>query len=106
MRSPAMKNKLANNNQDIARPSPRDRRLVGHGVNDHPKIRAIFDRFAMEEVSLNYTASGGKGSPAKELVIPTPIIDSSCPHARSNERQRPLKGRRCLRAEKRTLARL
>jgi DNA adenine methylase len=40
-------------------------------INDVPEIRATFAGFQMEEVDLLYTVSGGKGRPAKELVIET-----------------------------------
>lgn len=38
-------------------------------INDVPEIREIFGRFAMEEVQLQYTISGGNGRPARELII-------------------------------------
>lgn len=38
-------------------------------INDVPEIRSIFARFAIEEVQLTYSVSGGVGSKAKELII-------------------------------------
>ena len=41
-------------------------------INDVPEIRAAFAGFRMEEMSLNYTVGGGKGRPARELIISGP----------------------------------
>jgi len=38
-------------------------------INDRPEIREAFARFAIEEVALTYSVGGGKGTPAKELII-------------------------------------
>ena len=38
-------------------------------INDRPEIREAFKAFRLEEVSLTYSVGGGKGTPAKELVI-------------------------------------
>ncbi|TIW26160.1 MAG: DNA adenine methylase [Mesorhizobium sp.] len=38
-------------------------------INDVPEIRRAFRGFAMEEASLLYSISGGKGQPARELII-------------------------------------
>lgn len=38
-------------------------------INDVPEIRELFAAFKMEEVSLNYSVAGGKGTPASELII-------------------------------------
>ncbi len=38
-------------------------------INDVPEIRAIFAGFDMEEVRLDYRVAGGKGVPARELVV-------------------------------------
>lgn len=40
-------------------------------LNDRPEVRELFARFEMEEVSLNYRASG-KVTPARELIISGP----------------------------------
>lgn len=48
------------------------RTIQGHfilSINDVPEIRAIFEGFAIEAVELRYSVSGGKGQPAKELII-------------------------------------
>ncbi len=37
-------------------------------INDRPEIRALFDGFTIEEVSLNYQVSG-KPTAARELII-------------------------------------
>lgn len=45
--------------------------LQGHfvlSINDRPEVRDLFVGFEMEEVSLNYRASG-KPTPARELII-------------------------------------
>jgi hypothetical protein len=40
--------------------------------NERPLIiRAAFASFGMEEVSLLYSVAGGKGRPARELIIST-----------------------------------
>lgn len=41
-------------------------------INDVPAIREIFAAFDQEEVQLNYTVAGGKGRPARELIITGP----------------------------------
>lgn len=38
-------------------------------INDVPEIRSIFQRFAFTEVGLTYSISGGKGTPARELIV-------------------------------------
>ena len=38
-------------------------------INDVPEIRKLFAAFTIEEVSLTYSVSGGKGKPARELII-------------------------------------
>jgi len=38
-------------------------------INDVPEIRELFGRFEIEPVELRYSVSGGKGQPAKELII-------------------------------------
>lgn len=51
------------------------RRLKGRfilSINDVPEIRAAFAGFATEEVSLLYSVAGGKGRPARELIIRQP----------------------------------
>jgi len=41
-------------------------------INDVPEIRTLFGRFKLEEVSLLYSISGGKGRPARELIVSGP----------------------------------
>ncbi|SFZ86015.1 DNA adenine methylase [Devosia enhydra] len=38
-------------------------------INDVPEIRDLFGRFELTEAELLYSVSGGKGSPARELII-------------------------------------
>ena len=38
-------------------------------INDVPEIRAAFHGFAMEQAELFYSVSGGRGQPARELII-------------------------------------
>jgi DNA adenine methylase len=38
-------------------------------INDRPEIRKCFTTFQLHEADLTYSISGGKGSPAKELII-------------------------------------
>ncbi|PYE87391.1 DNA adenine methylase [Phyllobacterium leguminum] len=38
-------------------------------INDVPDIRSIFSAFDIEDVSLTYTASGGRGKAVRELII-------------------------------------
>jgi DNA adenine methylase len=38
-------------------------------INDVPQIRELFTGFDIEEVGVNYTAGGGKGTAARELII-------------------------------------
>lgn len=38
-------------------------------INDRPEIREAFSGFQIEEVSLTYSVNGGKGAPAKELIV-------------------------------------
>ncbi|WP_306308809.1 DNA adenine methylase [Flavimaribacter sediminis] len=38
-------------------------------INDRPKIRGTFSSFQIEDVSLTYSVNGGKGAPAKELIV-------------------------------------
>lgn len=38
-------------------------------INDVPEIRELFAAFSLTEVRLNYSVSGGKGVPAKELIV-------------------------------------
>jgi len=42
-------------------------------INDVPEIRETFSAFAIEPVELFYSVSGGKGQPAKELIVSSPI---------------------------------
>ncbi len=41
-------------------------------INDVPEIRATFGGFAFEEVGLTYQVGGGRGTPAKELIVSGP----------------------------------
>lgn len=41
-------------------------------INDVPAIREAFGAFRMEEARLLYTISGGKGQPARELIVSGP----------------------------------
>jgi DNA adenine methylase len=41
-------------------------------INDVPQIRELFSGFDIEEVGVNYTAGGGKGTAARELIISSP----------------------------------
>lgn len=38
-------------------------------INDLPEIRAMFAGFKIEPVELTYSISGGRGTPARELII-------------------------------------
>ena len=38
-------------------------------INDVPEIRNLFGRFELQEAELDYTVSGGKGRPARELIL-------------------------------------
>ncbi|MBZ9675138.1 DNA adenine methylase [Mesorhizobium sp. ES1-1] len=38
-------------------------------INDVPAIRQAFNGFDLQEAELNYSVSGGKGRPAKELIL-------------------------------------
>lgn len=38
-------------------------------INDVPKIRELFGRYHLEEVSLTYSAAKGKGKKARELIV-------------------------------------
>lgn len=38
-------------------------------INDVPEIRAVFSAFDIEDVTLTYTAGGGKGKNVRELII-------------------------------------
>lgn len=38
-------------------------------INDVPEIRSIFSAFDIEDVTLTYTASGGKGKSVREVII-------------------------------------
>ena len=38
-------------------------------INDRPEVRATFAGFTAEEVALNYSVAGGKGTAARELII-------------------------------------
>ncbi len=47
-------------------------RLTGRfvlSINDRPETRAIFGRFDLVPVDLRYSVAGGKGTPAKELIV-------------------------------------
>lgn len=46
-------------------------------INDVPAIREAFAGFSMEEVNLDYTVGGGKGRPAKELIVTGGRVASS-----------------------------
>ena len=57
---------------DFAALAKRLRRLKGTfilSINDRPKVREVFSGFKMTPVSLAYTITSGKGTPAKELII-------------------------------------
>ena len=41
-------------------------------INDVPEIRDLFAGFQIEPVELLYSVGGGKGTPAKELIISGP----------------------------------
>lgn len=45
-------------------------------INDVPEVRLIFSAFDIEDVSLTYTAGGGKGKSVKELIISNTAADS------------------------------
>lgn len=58
--------------EDFARMAEALRGIKGRSllsINDTPEIRDVFDGFAMEEVELTYSINGGKGTPARELII-------------------------------------
>lgn len=58
--------------EEFATMADRLRRLKGRfilSINDVPEIREIFSAFEVEEVKLTYSVSGGKGRPARELII-------------------------------------
>lgn len=38
-------------------------------INDTPEIREVFAGFAIEEVELRYSITGGKGTKARELIV-------------------------------------
>jgi DNA adenine methylase len=38
-------------------------------INDRPEVRELFGRFQFEEAGLIYSVGGGKGVPARELII-------------------------------------
>jgi DNA adenine methylase len=38
-------------------------------INDLPEVREVFSGFRLVPVSLTYSITGGKGTPAKELII-------------------------------------
>ncbi len=51
------------------------RRLKGRfilSINDRPETRETFAGFALDEASLTYSISGGKGTPARELIVTGP----------------------------------
>jgi DNA adenine methylase len=57
---------------DFAAPAKRLRRLKGTfvlSINDLPDVRKVFADFKLAPVSLTYTITGGRGTPAKELII-------------------------------------
>ena len=57
---------------DFAALAKRLRRLKGRfilSINDVPEVREAFSGFKLAPVSLTYTITGGKGTPAKELII-------------------------------------
>ena len=61
--------------EDFTAIADRLRRLKGRfvmSINDVPEIREMLAGFELEEASLNYTAGGGKGVPARELVVAGP----------------------------------
>jgi len=41
-------------------------------INDVPEIRAAFADFRLDQVDLMYSISGGKGRPARELIVRGP----------------------------------
>ncbi len=57
---------------DFAALAKRLRRLKGRfilSINDLPEVREVFSGFKLAPVSLTYSITGGKGTPAKELII-------------------------------------
>jgi len=42
-------------------------------INDVPEMRETFAGFRMEEAELLYTVAGGKGRPARELIVSGPM---------------------------------
>jgi DNA adenine methylase len=38
-------------------------------INDRPEVRELFAAFRFEEADLTYSINGGKGTPARELII-------------------------------------
>lgn len=61
--------------QQFAQMAERLARLQGRfilSINDVPEIRELFGRFELQAVSLNYSVSGGKGTPARELIVQGP----------------------------------
>jgi len=38
-------------------------------INDLPEVREVFSGFKRSPVSLTYAIHGGKGTPAKELIV-------------------------------------
>lgn len=38
-------------------------------INDVPEIRELFGRFRLDAVELDYSLAGGKGRPARELIV-------------------------------------
>ena len=40
-------------------------------INDHPDIRAVFDRFSARTVDITYTIGGGKGAKRQERIYTT-----------------------------------
>ena len=57
---------------DFAALADRLRRLKGRfilSINDVPGVRAAFSGFKVAPVSLTYTVTSGKGTPARELII-------------------------------------
>ncbi len=57
---------------DFAALARRLRRLKGTfilSINDLPEVREVFSDFRLAPVSLTYSVNGGKGTPAKELIV-------------------------------------
>lgn len=61
--------------EDFTAIADRLRHLKGNfvmSINDVPEIRETLAGFNLQEAALNYTVNGGKGVPAKELIVSGP----------------------------------